>query len=47
LPQPAFFAYTYPEPPGCRETAIQPDAAYYHLELSKFILPYAGVPQNR
>ena len=43
LPQPAFFAYTYPEPPGCREAAIQPDAAYYHLDLSEFILPYEEV----
>jgi hypothetical protein len=43
LPQPAFFAYTYPEPPGCREAAIQPDPAYYHLELSEFILSYEEV----
>jgi hypothetical protein len=41
--EPAFFAYTYPEPPGCREAAIQPDAAYYHLDLSEFILPYDQV----
>jgi hypothetical protein len=43
VPQPAFFAYTYPEPPGCREATIQPDAAYYHLDLSEFILPYEAV----
>jgi hypothetical protein len=43
LPEPAFFAFTYPEPPGCREAAIQPDAAYYHLDLSEFILPYEAV----
>jgi hypothetical protein len=41
--EPAFFAYIYPEPPGCREAAIQPDAAYYHLDLSEFILPYEAV----
>jgi len=41
--EPAFFAYTYPEPPGCREAAIQPDAAYYHPDLSEFILPYEEV----
>jgi hypothetical protein len=29
--EPAFYAYTYPEPPGYREAAIQPDGAYYHL----------------
>jgi len=41
LPEPAFVAYTYPEPPGCRTAAIQPDAAYFHPELAEFILPYA------
>jgi len=44
--EPAFFAYTYPEPPGCREAAIQPDAAYYHLDVSEFILPYETVRQS-
>jgi hypothetical protein len=40
LREPAFFAYTYPEPPGCRDAVIQPDAASYRLDLSEFILPY-------
>ena len=40
LPEPAFVAYTYPEPPGCRTAALQPDAAYFHPELAEFILPY-------
>lgn len=39
----AFVAYTYPEPPGCREGVIQPDAAYFHPELAEFILPYERV----
>jgi len=43
LPEPAFVAYTYPEPPGCRTAAIQPDAAYFHPELAEFILPYEHV----
>jgi Family of unknown function (DUF5996) len=43
LPEPAFVAYTYPEPPGCRVAAIQPDAAYFHPELAEFILPYERV----
>jgi Family of unknown function (DUF5996) len=43
LPEPAFFAYTYPEPPGCREATIRPDAAIYHPELSEFVLPYEAV----
>ena len=43
LHEPAFFAYTYPEPPGCQVAAIQPDAAIYHPDLSEFILPYDEV----
>ena len=43
LAEPAFVAYTYPEPPGCRTAAIQPDAAYFHPELAEFILPYERV----
>jgi hypothetical protein len=43
LPEPAFVAYTYPEPPGCRAAAIQPDAAYFQPELAEFVLPYDKV----
>jgi hypothetical protein len=43
VPEPAFFAYTYPEPPGCREAAIQPDSAIYHPDVSEFVLPYEKV----
>ena len=43
LPEPAFVAYTYPEPPGCRTAAIQADAAYFHHELAEFVLPYEQV----
>jgi hypothetical protein len=43
---PAFFAYAYPEPPGCREAAIEPDSAFYHLEMSEFILPYDAVRES-
>jgi hypothetical protein len=41
--EPAFFAYTYPEPPGCRDATIRPDVAFYHPDLSEFILPYDTV----
>ena len=40
LLEPAFVAYTYPEPVGCRTAALHPDAAYFHPELAEFILPY-------
>jgi Family of unknown function (DUF5996) len=43
---PALFAYTYPEPPGCREAAIQPDSAFYHPDISEFILPYEEVRRS-
>jgi len=43
LPEPAFVAYTYPEPPGCRTAAIHPDAAFFHPELAEFVLPYEEV----
>jgi hypothetical protein len=43
FPEPAFVAYTHPEPPGCRTAAIQPDAAYFHPELGEFVLPYEQV----
>jgi hypothetical protein len=46
LNEPACVAYTYPEPPGCRVATIQPDAAYFHPELSEFILPYQNVRQS-
>ncbi len=41
--EPAFYAYAVPEPPGLKTAAIQPDGAYYHSELSEFILPYEAV----
>lgn len=46
LPEPAFYAYAYPEPGGYAGT----DAgafAYYHAELHEFILPYGKVRENR
>jgi hypothetical protein len=46
LPEPAFVAYTYPEPPGCRIAPIRPDAAFFHPELAEFVLPYEKVRQE-
>jgi hypothetical protein len=43
LGEPAFYAYTYPEPPGYAQYPIQPAAAYYHTDLKEFILPYEAV----
>lgn len=46
VPEPAFYAYTYPEPPGFREAVIKPDPAYYHLDLNEFFLPYDAVRRS-
>ena len=37
---PAFYSYAYPEPDGFSSTAILPAQAFYHDDLSEFILPY-------
>ncbi len=43
LPEPAFYAYAYPEPTGYADAPVRPDGAYYHRELREFILPYERV----
>jgi hypothetical protein len=39
----AFYAYAAPEPDGLKEARVEPAAAYYHREMSEFILPYDAV----
>ncbi|MGQ0815600.1 MAG: DUF5996 family protein [Gemmatimonadota bacterium] len=41
--EPAFYAYAYPEPPGCPDARIEPAAAMYHMALREWILPYEAV----
>lgn len=41
--EPAFYAYAAPEPGGFKQAQVRPSAAYYHAELSEFILPYEAV----
>jgi hypothetical protein len=43
VPEPAFYAYTRPEPPGLASATIRPSAAYYSRDLADFILPYEAV----
>ena len=43
VPEPVFYAYTYPEPDGYRERAIRPAEAYYSSEMREYILPYEAV----
>jgi hypothetical protein len=40
FPEPAFYAYASPEPPGFKSAPIQPAAAFYHLPLNEFLLRY-------
>jgi hypothetical protein len=42
-PEPAFYAYAYPEPPGFAGAAVRPAAARYDRGLGEFLLPYAAV----
>jgi uncharacterized protein DUF5996 len=41
--EPAYYAYAYPEPAGCPEAPIRPEAAGYDLALREWILPYHAV----
>jgi len=47
LEEPAFYVYSYPEPPGCQAAVIRPAAAYYHPTLHEWILPYEAVRTSR
>ncbi len=43
VPEPAFYAYAYPEPPGYREAVIRPADVFYSDELNEYVLPYDAV----
>lgn len=38
-----FFSYAYPAPDAFSDASVEPDAAYWHDQLSEFVLPYAAV----
>ncbi len=42
-PEPAFYAYAYPEPAGFSRVRVRPDAAQYLQALGEFVLPYEAV----
>jgi hypothetical protein len=42
-PEPAFYAYAYPEPDGFRDAPMPIDGAFYHPELRDFLLPWEAV----
>jgi hypothetical protein len=39
----AFYAYAYPEPPGCADAPLRPAAASYNATMREWILPYEAV----
>ena len=44
LPEPVYYAYAAPEPPGFREGKVTPESAYYNTVLGgEYILPYEAV----
>ena len=46
FPQPAYYAYAYPEPSGYRDAPVTPREAVYDEQLREFILPYEVVRQS-
>jgi hypothetical protein len=44
--EPAFFAYTLPQPEGCDTAPLRPVTAGYHPVLSEWILPYEVVRES-
>lgn len=46
LPEPAFYAYLYPEPTGYNKAEVKPKEAYYHQKLRELILPYNIVQKS-
>jgi hypothetical protein len=43
IAEPAFYAYSYPEPAGYDVAGIKPEGAYYHPVMHDWILPYERV----
>ena len=43
FPEPAFYAYAYPEPPGFAEAPVRPEGAFYRRDMAEFLRPYEAV----
>src|SRR5215212_6576443 len=43
MPDPIFYSYAYPEPPGFSAANIQPASASYNAQLKEFVLSYETV----
>lgn len=42
FPQPAFYSFTYPAPPGYERQPVRPEGARWVPELGEFLFPYAA-----
>ena len=42
-PSPVFYAYVYPQPPGCENAVINPTGAQWVAEMGEWMLPYEKV----
>ena len=47
IQEPVFYAYAAPEPPGFKESIVQPNAAFYSKDMSEFFLPYGAVRTSK
>jgi hypothetical protein len=45
-PEPMFYAYMYPQPPGCENAEIKPAAAGWVKDLGEWVLPYEEVRRS-
>jgi len=43
MPEPIFYSYAYPEPPGFSAAKVEPAAAAYNAQFKEFVLPYEAV----
>jgi hypothetical protein len=43
FPEPSFFSYAYPEPPGFRDGGDLPEGAHFDMGLEEYVFPYALV----
>ena len=43
VPDPAFYAYAYPEPSSFSDSPVHPADASYVRDLGEFVLPYEAV----
>jgi len=46
FPEPAFWCYAYPKPPGAEALAVQPDAAFWSDTMGEFVLRYEDVRKS-